>query len=532
MAYVKTTWKTGDKVTSSKLNKIENGIEANDTSCSELLTAITEDVINYVDTTNFVWEAGTYNATTGAKSSTNNAIRLSNVPYVKSGRIFLDPVESGYSLRVIRMTSDTLTGADYVIETLTGTDITISSGSYIRVVLLKNGITGDTSKANYVKFDSLQSKSNVEINTDNIAKLNQNLQLTFQQTGYQKPNLIETAFASITTNTGITYTANTDRSVHATGTASDTTGIYVPVTLQQGNYILSGVNNGDSNSYSIRIIRSDDTYKDLYNGELPFTVENSTETVRIYLRVATGYTIDYTFYPMIRNADIFDNTYAAYGEYAVYKGLQELINYTKLNWSGKKMNAIGDSIVKGSNGNFINVIGGILHLSTVRNYGVGGCRIASSDIDAEYPPVCTRYTDMDNDADIIIVHAGTNDYTGQIPIGETNSTTITTFNGALNVLMSGLKTKYPKALIIFSNILDRIQDNNTDRYPVVCQTYRDAIEAACYRNHVVFYNGFKDLCFDFHKDYYDHVLSDDGLHPNQDGADIMGRSIAGFIKWH
>lgn len=40
MAYTKTTWVTGDKVTSTKLNKIEQGIYDNDAACDELKTAL------------------------------------------------------------------------------------------------------------------------------------------------------------------------------------------------------------------------------------------------------------------------------------------------------------------------------------------------------------------------------------------------------------------------------------------------------------------------------------------------------------
>jgi lysophospholipase L1-like esterase len=136
---------------------------------------------------------------------------------------------------------------------------------------------------------------------------------------------------------------------------------------------------------------------------------------------------------------------------------------------------------------------------------------------------------MDDDAQIILVHAGTNDYSAQVPIGDTNSQDITTFNGALNVLMTGLRAKYPTALIIFSNILDRIQDNNPSRLPIVCQTYRDTLEVACRRNHMVFYNGFTELNFDFHQGYYDHILTPDGLHPNQKGGERLGEIMARWI---
>lgn len=349
--------------------------------------------------------------------------------------------------------------------------------------------------------------------------------------GYKKPNLINVPFAANTVS-GIVIEVNEDWSVHAHGTASASSGTGIQITLPRGKYIANGILGGEFDTYRGRIIREDNSYHDFYRDEYAFEIESDSEVIKYQLRWVKDAVFDTVIYPMIRRADIYDGTYAKYGEYAIYKPIQKLINYTKFNWSGKKMNALGDSIVQGSNGNFINVIGGILNLAEVRNYGVGGSLIASSSFDENYPPACLRYTEMNNDAQIIIVHAGTNDYTAQIPLGSADSTDVTTFNGALNVLMTGLRTKYPKSLIIFSNILDRIQDNNPDRYPIPCQTYRDAIEAACRRNHMVFYNGFTELNFDFHADYYTHYLTPDGLHPNQEGANIMGRSIAGFINWH
>ena len=197
-------------------------------------------------------------------------------------------------------------------------------------------------------------------------------------------------------------------------------------------------------------------------------------------------------------------------------------------WRGKKMNVIGDSIVKGSTGNFVDVVKEMLGLETVNNYGVGGSRLASTVYDNEYTPVVLRYSDMDADADIIIVHAGTNDYSTQVPLGDEDSEDITTFNGALNVIMSGLREMYPDKLIIFNSILHRYNDNRLD---IPCNEYRNAIKNRCFANHIVFYDAYAYSGFDFAKGYYDHVLTEDGLHPNQAGADILGRKIAGFINW-
>lgn len=193
-------------------------------------------------------------------------------------------------------------------------------------------------------------------------------------------------------------------------------------------------------------------------------------------------------------------------------------------WSGKNMNVVGDSILEGS----VDVIKDILGLDAVNNYGAEGSGFASTRHDSECPPVVTRYVDMDLDADIILVHAGTEDYAAQVPLGDENSRDITTFNGALNVIMSGLRDMYPDKLIIFNNILHRYNDREL---ATVCGEYRKALESRCKANRIVFYDAYAYSGFDFAKGYYDHVLTDDGLHPNQKGANILGRKIAGFINW-
>ena len=137
---------------------------------------------------------------------------------------------------------------------------------------------------------------------------------------------------------------------------------------------------------------------------------------------------------------------------------------------------------------------------------------------------------MDNDADIVIVHAGTNDFSQQVPLGEEDSLDTSTFNGALNVVMNGLRTKYPSALVIFDNILSRYNDNSTSGITV--DQYRQAIENRCNAHRFVFYDTLKYTGFDFVKDNTAHILTDDGLHPNKLGAKILGRKLAGFIDWN
>lgn len=347
-------------------------------------------------------------------------------------------------------------------------------------------------------------------------------------TGYEKVNLLNNTLSTTTSN-GVTFTVNADKTITVNGTATANAYVGMNITLPAGEYFLTGAPEG-STTATYHLICSPNTASlyDVGNGASISLAEQ--KTFAIYVRVMNGKTANnVTFKPMVQKKPVSNPTYVPYGEFQIYKPIQKLIDYTVFNWSGKKINVIGDSIVQGSYGNFVNVIGQILNLSTVRNYGVGGSCLASSSVDQQYPPAVTRYVNMDNDADIVLVHAGTNDYSGQIPLGDADSTDITTFNGALNVLMSGLREKYPTALIIFDSILHRYNDG---ALTIKASDYRQAIENRCLANHIVFYDCYKYSGFDFVKGYYDHILTVDGLHPNQAGADILGRKIAGFIRWN
>lgn len=92
--------------------------------------------------------------------------------------------------------------------------------------------------------------------------------------------------------------------------------------------------------------------------------------------------------------------------------------------------------------------------------------------------VYNRYPNVDSDADYILVFAGTNDawklYRGEMQLGTENSTDPTTLNGALNLLMQGLLTKFPAKKIGFITPYD---NGDASRKSVI-----NAIKSAGLRN--------------------------------------------------
>jgi lysophospholipase L1-like esterase len=159
------------------------------------------------------------------------------------------------------------------------------------------------------------------------------------------------------------------------------------------------------------------------------------------------------------------------------------------NLSGKKIIAIGDSMVKGHS--LSDAQTWLYKLATrnnmtYTNYGINGCCLSYNSIGAGYAEtdsVINRYSSMDSTADYVIVFAGTNDANKLITIGSDSSTTNTEFKGALNLLCDGLITKYPAKKIGF--ITPYLRNSNY-------QSYVDAIESICAKYSIPVFNSIKN----------------------------------------
>ena len=121
---------------------------------------------------------------------------------------------------------------------------------------------------------------------------------------------------------------------------------------------------------------------------------------------------------------------------------------------GKKINFLGDSITEGVGASeeqfmYPNVIAAECGLAAARNYGISGTRIARQDDEENFGnPFCDRYLTMDDDADMVVVFGGTNDYGhGRAPFGSFDDRTGDTYYGAWHVLLRGLLEKYPDSQI-------------------------------------------------------------------------------------
>lgn len=126
-------------------------------------------------------------------------------------------------------------------------------------------------------------------------------------------NLLNVRAESQTIN-GITYTVNADKSITANGTATNSSYFILDegMVFEAGStYVLSGCPAGGDASNTYHMYVENNSVRDYGNGAF-FTV-TETNTNRTVILIRTGTTVsDLTFYPMIRKADVLDDTYYPY----------------------------------------------------------------------------------------------------------------------------------------------------------------------------------------------------------------------------
>ncbi len=154
----------------------------------------------------------------------------------------------------------------------------------------------------------------------------------------------------------------------------------------------------------------------------------------------------------------------------------------------------------------------------IRNYGISGTRIAGTVSDA----MCNRYSEMLN-ADLITVFGGVNDW-GQenpVPLGQIETTDITTFYGALKALCEGLKTKFPASVILFFTPLGckgfsgfAVEENI---WGLTIADYADAIIHVCERYDIPVLDLYRSCGFSVYNPVHNKKYFFDGLHLNEAG---------------
>lgn len=207
---------------------------------------------------------------------------------------------------------------------------------------------------------------------------------------------------------------------------------------------------------------------------------------------------------------------------------------------GKVINWLGDSIVAGPD--FDEMVSSYFGM-TENDYGINGSTIAEDGGDTR-DSMAVRFANMDDDADVIVVSGGTNDYQYAFtPFGTLGDSTTGTFYGALDVLCRGLVAKYPDKIVFFTTPIKRNQNadgtghrtldtdqdvaNSLGKY---LADYAAAIKEVCAKYSIpvcdLYAESYLNPNITEQAAYFDNV----GTHPDDTGRLIMARRVRGFMK--
>lgn len=191
-----------------------------------------------------------------------------------------------------------------------------------------------------------------------------------------------------------------------------------------------------------------------------------------------------------------------------------------------KVNCLGDSITVGYNNNDVSYAD-YLNYKTVRKYGESGTTISKqANLTNSF---LERYEAMEDDADVILVMGGTNDFGLNIPLGDINSEDTYNFYGAMKSLVSGLIDKYPDKKIFFVTELDRVIDTNGIGVPYI--SYLTAIKEVCRNYAIPVLDLNSTLGFTAKNTKQAELYLPDYLHPNNEGHKIIANKIEKYISY-
>ena len=139
---------------------------------------------------------------------------------------------------------------------------------------------------------------------------------------------------------------------------------------------------------------------------------------------------------------------------------------------------------------------------------------------------------MDDDAALVIVFGGTNDFGhGTAPVGSFGDQTPDTYCGALNVLFRGLIEKYPEAALVVMTPIHR--DNEDERNAATglfLSEYVTLLRSAAEKYSIpvldLYAQGGIVPAVPASKERF----CPDGLHPNDEGHRLIARKLCAFLQ--
>lgn len=216
---------------------------------------------------------------------------------------------------------------------------------------------------------------------------------------------------------------------------------------------------------------------------------------------------------------------------------------------GLKINFLGDSITQGVGASceqtiYHSVLKKEADLAVARNYGISATRFAlqkgttarPKDDYVDINSFCERFEQMDDDADVVVVFGGTNDYGhGDAGIGSFSDRTPETFYGACHYLFSGLIKKYIGKTIVIMTPLHRIgetkipEGKETGDFGILKDYVNIIREVAEYYSLPVLdlfaTSGLQPEIKEIQENYIP-----DGLHPNDNGNAVVAHKLKKFLE--
>ncbi len=206
---------------------------------------------------------------------------------------------------------------------------------------------------------------------------------------------------------------------------------------------------------------------------------------------------------------------------------------------GLKINFLGDSITEGCGtsceaARFTKLIETEQKLAVMRNYGIGGTRIArqhsvsaNTRWDRDF---CSRVAEMDPDADAVVVFGGTNDFGhGDALLGTSEDRTPDTFWGACHFMMRALIEKYPGKPIVIMTPIHRRGECDPNRNGYVFKQYIDIIRTVAEYYSLPVLDLYAMSGIQPAVPVIKEKFCPDGLHPNDAGNRLLADRIAAFL---
>jgi len=236
------------------------------------------------------------------------------------------------------------------------------------------------------------------------------------------------------------------------------------------------------------------------------------------------------------------SAYTAFGAYYLNKLVIPNGNASAgSRWYGKTMAIFGDSISQ---------LTGVYHTPatvwntlvaqalgmTVLNYAIAGACVSKSTPASAYTPIIDVYPTASDDADLVVVFGGTNDWNlANCPFGTITDADNTTFCGTINLLCEGLLTKYVGKTICFILPIKRKKTNgnidSTNTLGKTLRDYCDAIETICGRKSIPVFDAWKNSGLTpFNAANCTANFGDLSIHPNAAGHIILANAIQGFLS--